>query len=161
MPAIQVRELPQETYIRLKKCAADNHRSIAQQTTTLIEEGLARRGYVASEATVKKDASAAGAVPTLDDIPIPRNVRETSARARFVDPFGWAKCLEIEPDEVIAERKERRRKLREMISEIEWSGPAPTLDEIVAMIREDRDRRTDAIIVNVGMYLEKGKDGKL
>ena len=153
MPALQVRELPEDIYVQLKRCASENHRSIAQQTTTLIEEGLARRGYAAGEATTQ-GAPISDGVSASGDIPIPRCVKEASERARFVDPFGWASCLEVEPEEVVAARREKRRKLREMIASFEWSGPAPTLEETVAMIREDRDTRGNVIIENVTLYLQ-------
>ncbi len=43
MPALQVREFPDDLYERLKACAALEHRSIAQQVVALVEEGLNAR----------------------------------------------------------------------------------------------------------------------
>lgn len=38
MPALQVRDLPQETYDLLVESARRDHRSIAQQTTAILQE---------------------------------------------------------------------------------------------------------------------------
>ena len=43
MPALQVRDFPDDLYERLKACAALEHRSVAQQTVALVEEGLNAR----------------------------------------------------------------------------------------------------------------------
>lgn len=43
MPALQVRDLPQDVYEGLKDCARNEHRSLAQQTIRAVEEMLARR----------------------------------------------------------------------------------------------------------------------
>ena len=40
MPALQVRDFPDDLYEKLKACAAMEHRSVAQQTVALVEEGL-------------------------------------------------------------------------------------------------------------------------
>ena len=44
MPALQVRDFPDDLYEKLKACAAMEHRSVAQQTVALVEEGLSARG---------------------------------------------------------------------------------------------------------------------
>ena len=43
MPALQVRDLPQDTYERLVRCAADEHRSLTQQTVAILESYLMQR----------------------------------------------------------------------------------------------------------------------
>lgn len=43
MPTLQVRDLPEELYIRLKRLAREENRSIAQQTIVLLKEGLGVR----------------------------------------------------------------------------------------------------------------------
>ena len=43
MPALQVRDFPDGLYASLKALAAAEHRSVAQQTIALVEEGLRRR----------------------------------------------------------------------------------------------------------------------
>lgn len=40
MPALQVRELPEDVYTRLQAKAAAEHRSIAQETIVLLREAL-------------------------------------------------------------------------------------------------------------------------
>ncbi|MEA5019011.1 MAG: Arc family DNA-binding protein [Gordonibacter sp.] len=40
MPALQVRDFPEEIYEQLRLCAERNHRSIAQQTIVAVEEML-------------------------------------------------------------------------------------------------------------------------
>lgn len=43
MPILQVRDLPNEIYVRLVRLAEQEHRSLAQQTIVLLEEGIAAR----------------------------------------------------------------------------------------------------------------------
>lgn len=43
MPALQVRDCPQDTYDALKRRAARENRSMSQQALTLIQGGLAHR----------------------------------------------------------------------------------------------------------------------
>lgn len=43
MPALQVRDCPQELYDELHACAEEEHRSISQQMLVALEEYLARR----------------------------------------------------------------------------------------------------------------------
>ena len=43
MPALQVRDFPDELYAELKACAEREHRSVAQQMIVAAEEMLARR----------------------------------------------------------------------------------------------------------------------
>lgn len=43
MPTLQVRDLPAEIYHQLSYLAAQEHRSLAQQTIVLLKEGIARR----------------------------------------------------------------------------------------------------------------------
>ena len=162
MPALQVRELPDETYALLKTCAAESHRSIAQQTLAFIEESLARRGYGESSGAIARNAcdgkTTAGTAFSLDDVPIPQNVRSASERARFVNPFNWESALAMEPDAVVAARKEKRRQLGEMIASIEWSDSAPALVEAPEALYESRDERADAIMANVESYLREREE---
>lgn len=44
MPALQVRDFPEDLYEGLKEYAAREHRSMAQQTIQAVEEMLAQRG---------------------------------------------------------------------------------------------------------------------
>ena len=40
MPALQVREMPDELYARLKNSASRNHRSLAQENVNILENAL-------------------------------------------------------------------------------------------------------------------------
>ncbi len=40
MPALQVRDFPDDLYEKLKFCASRNHRSMAQQTIAYVEQGM-------------------------------------------------------------------------------------------------------------------------
>lgn len=42
MPSLQIRDLPQDVYDKLKLLAESEHRSLAQQALVLLKEGLAR-----------------------------------------------------------------------------------------------------------------------
>lgn len=44
MPALQVRDFPDDLYEQLKVCAAREHRSIAQQTVAFVEQGVRQYG---------------------------------------------------------------------------------------------------------------------
>ncbi len=125
MPALQVREFPDELYSQLKSFAAQNHRSIAQQTIACVESELARQHQ-------GNDANA-----NDGDIEIPPNVREAPQRARFVKP--WATKLQIEPEDVIQARRERRLRALEEASVVRWIGSEPSLEDAARMVREDRD----------------------
>lgn len=61
MPALQVRDLPQETYDLLVESARRDHRSIAQQTTAILQEHLrvfeGGRANPASLASQSREAS--------------------------------------------------------------------------------------------------------
>ena len=43
MPALQVKDCPDELYERLRICASEQNRSISQQTVTILEEYLGMR----------------------------------------------------------------------------------------------------------------------
>ena len=42
MPALQIKDCPADVYEQLRACAAEQNRSISQQTLTIIQEYLAR-----------------------------------------------------------------------------------------------------------------------
>ena len=181
MTALQVRDLPEDIYEKLKECAAYNHRSIAQQTTAFIEEGLIRQGYYAGKTpdapiiaaglavsssepaavhpsvSVSRGIGAGLAYAFEHDIQIPPAVREASARARDVSPFSWAAGLEFEPEEVLQARCEKRRRLIEEIKGIEWGNSLPTVEETIAMIREERENWSLETIESVESYLHERK----
>ena len=130
MPALQVREFPDDLYARLKESAAMNHRSIAQQTIACVEAQLDM-----------EERQAAILMPEFGGIPLPANVREAMERARPVDPFDWLHDFEDEPEEVLEARRKKRQNIRKQARELMkgWDGPVPTAAEVAQMIREDRD----------------------
>lgn len=138
MPALQVRDFPDALYGALKESAARNHRSIAQQTTALIEEGLAREALrLDANAGLSREQEAKLAA-------IPSAVHEASARAHFVDPFSWAAAYEAESTAVLEERRRRREKAKQMISQVNTSA-AQTAEGIAKLVRSMREERADTI----------------
>ncbi|MBQ9043773.1 MAG: argininosuccinate lyase [Eggerthellaceae bacterium] len=147
MPALQVRDFPDDLYERLKAAAAKNHRSIAQQTVAFVEAQLNQ-----------EDAKSAAILAPDFSVPfVTPNVREASARARDVGAFDWLRDFEEEPEEVIEARRKKRRQLREQAKELSkaWIGPKPTADQIAEMIREEREARTDRIMQIAEEYHEE------
>ena len=145
MPALQVRDFPQELYDELRDYAALNHRSIAQQTIACVESEIRRSKAMAE----REDAN------DLADVAIPATVREASMRARGVDPFGWAGVFQAEGEEVREARRARWEELRKRFADLaeRWNGPIPTCDELARAIGEDRDARADGIMMNVEGFL--------
>ena len=107
MPALQVRDFPDDLYEQLKAYAASQHRSIAQQTIVAVEQML----------------EAADAQHYWDG----HDLHCLERRPRYFDFDTEAKR---------AARIEKRKELFAEIDKMEWSGPQPTADEIVAMIHE-------------------------
>lgn len=130
MPALQVRDFPDDLYARLKESAAKNHRSIAQQTIACVEAQLDQ-----------EEGRAAVLAPEFGNLAIPQNILDAVARARPVDPFDWLHDFEPESDEVIEARRKKRERLLEEMEALRGNlGGSPlSTDEIVQMIREDRD----------------------
>jgi plasmid stability protein len=115
MPALQVRDLPQDIYDDLKAQAEREHRSLSQQTVVLLQAAL-RDG----------DAALHAAAPAGE-----RKVSYQDALA------GW----QYPPDETNAERIARRKRLLarfEEVPPIQLPADFPTSEEIV---REMRDAR--------------------
>lgn len=145
MPALQVRDFPDDLYEMLKASAKANHRSLAQQTVAFVERGL-------------RDERLSARYGGAYDMGIAPSAHEAAMRARLVNPFNpfVGTGLEIEPEEVIEARKEKRRRLRKRIAELnaKWDGPKPTTEEVVQMIREDRDHRGDDVMADIEEHLE-------
>ena len=138
MPALQVRDFPDALYDALKESAARNHRSIAQQTTAFIEEGLGRE---ASYTNVDEGLSTANAAELAA---LSTAVREASARTRFVDPFDWAAAYEAESSATAEERKRRRAKAKQMISRVNTST-GQSFEDVAALVRSIRENRLDSV----------------
>ena len=138
MPALQVRDLPDALYGALKESAARNHRSIAQQTTAFIEEGLAQEALRANANTGSSDAG-------VESIAIPATAREASARSRFVEPFSWVAAYEAESSTATEERGRRRRKAKQMAEQTNAST-GQSAEDIAELIRSMREDRAETIV---------------
>lgn len=145
MPALQVRDFPDDLYEELREYAASNHRSIAQQTIACVENELRRSKALKASGIEQEDGQ--GRVIEL----IPANVREAAERARVVDPFAWLDAFGLESEEAVGARNEKRERLRRNLAELQkhWKGPVPSTQEIVEMIREDRDGNHGHIVFGV------------
>lgn len=123
MPALQVRDFPDDLYEQLKEYAARQHRSIAQQTIVAVEQMLA-----------------------------------TSNATHYWDGDVLYRVVRSRPDydteEERAARIEKRKKLFAEIDAMEWKGPKPTSDEIVAIVHEGREERTRTTLEACGFYEE-------
>jgi len=138
MPALQVRDFPDELYERLKASAAKNHRSIAQQTVAFVEAQLQQ-----------EDAKDVAILAPDFSVPfITPNVREASVRACDVDPFDWLRDFDEEPKEVLEARRKKRRQLRGQAKKLSkaWIGPKPTAEQIAEMVRDEREGRANRIM---------------
>lgn len=168
MPALQVRDFPEELYEELRAYAEENHRSIAQQTIACVENELRRNREAAQ---VRKQATwgtggvhgARGADGgcDADGIYIPASVREAAMRARNVEAFGWMRAFQIDSREEREMRREKWEMLRKRFADLDerWNGPVPTCEEIAQMIREDREDRANRIIENVAAFEASAKEG--
>ncbi|MDO4532522.1 MAG: hypothetical protein Q4C36_02245 [Coriobacteriia bacterium] len=118
MPALQVKDCPIEVYERLRECAAQENRSISQQTVTILEEYLALRP--ASKNSVSTEASTQFISGHLREYP------------------HYSEDLHDETDYL-----GQFRKVMEEISElppIPISERCPRADVILAQIREEEAR---------------------
>lgn len=125
MPALQVRDFPDELYEQLKAYAASQHRSVAQQTIVAVEQMLA-----------DANASHYWDGKTLH-YPAPR-------------PRIFSYDTEAERNA----RIEKRKELFARLERIEWKGPKPTADEIVAMVRGGHEERDQRILESAGFHRE-------
>lgn len=118
MPALQIKDCPADVYEQLRACAAEQNRSISQQTLTIIQEYLARynSGEIAAAAFERGASGEQG--------------RMVSVRPLY------------------AERKdggylERRNKAFERLSKlppIPISDRSPRADILLAQVREEDAR---------------------
>lgn len=114
MPALQVRDFPEELYEQLKDCAKREHRSIAQQTVACVD------WYV-------NGAGAPGA-------PLAWRGGEQERRDRDREPI-WMHH-ELPPEQV-----EERRKLFAELEALPIFDVPDGFPSAVELIREDRDAR--------------------
>jgi len=145
MPALQVRDFPQDLYDELREYAERNHRSIAQQTIACVESEIHR-----SKAMAEGKAESGSA-----DIAILPAIHEAATRAREVDPFGWAGAFQVEGEEAREARRAKWEELRKLFADLaeRWNGSVPACDELAQAVRGERDARTDSIMMNVEGYL--------
>ncbi len=130
MPALQVRDFPDELYAEFKQLAEREHRSIAQQMIVAAEEMLARRAFADSPFG---EGSAAAPSECAN---LPKFPRDTI-------PY-----FDFSTEEERAERIRKRKRIFEEMDRWREEHPMPefSTEQIVQWIREDRDGRTDAIL---------------
>lgn len=114
MPALQVRDFPDELYEQLKAYAASQHRSVAQQTIVAVEQML----------------EAADAQHYWDG----RELHRLERRSRYLD---------YDTEEERAARIEKRKKLFAEIAKNKANYPddMPSAVEMVHEGRRERDRQ--------------------
>ncbi|WP_165042798.1 argininosuccinate lyase [Adlercreutzia sp. ZJ138] len=114
MPALQVREFPEDLYEELRVFAARNHRSIAQQTVASVEQAIRgcdqvqrtseRQGLFTIESSVEREARNARREEIF------RRARERQSKLRGTLP---------EPSTMLAEaRTERDARFDELAADV-------------------------------------------
>lgn len=138
MPALQVRDLPQEIYDQLAASAKRDHRSIAQQTTAILEHHF----------TVVEGGLSQRAQPTAA-----QSVSDFAPGVSFNKLMG-SKMIDYDrlfrDPEFIKECRERRKRVLESIQ----AGPAIHIPEDMhpaKIIREMREERDHQIAVAIGL----------
>jgi len=127
MPPFQVRDFPQDTYERLRRCAEKERRSIAQQAVWIIERYL--DAYENIDSGYAPLYHYNPEMHALEPIETTSPPTVTEAQIRLI-------CVN--------EMEKRREKRRRLFAEIKADAPKDitiTTEEIVSMIREDRDNR--------------------
>ena len=104
MPALQVRDFPQDLYDELRDYAERNHRSIAQQTIACVESEIRRSKAMAER----------GAENGYTEKSIPAAIHEAAMRARSVDPFEWTGAFQVEGEEAREARSAKWEELRKL-----------------------------------------------
>lgn len=80
MPTLQVRDLPEDVYLRLSMLAEEENRSITQQTIVLLKEclGLHRNNKLRRKALIKNIAGKK--YPNSNNLDIAEMIREDRER---------------------------------------------------------------------------------
>ncbi len=113
MPALQVRDCPQDTYDALKRRAERENRSMSQQALTLIQGGLARRE------------------PPLRAVaPLPEGARREGGLTFIPNPAARYKS-----------REERHAAFLKSIAEGPKFELPPEYDSVVDMVHAAREER--------------------
>lgn len=146
MPALQVRDFPATLYDELKEYAARNHRSIAQQTIIAVEEMLAEASALRQEPfPVDADRLSRSA---------PRNGDIQLASAGVAKGSFWQERGAIEES-----RAQRRQQIFANFDELNWKCKTLTTDEIIALVREGREERTDRIMASLDPFADIEDEG--
>lgn len=154
MPALQVRDFPEELYERLKECAASQHRSVAQQTIIAVErmvaahDGACERGRLElnSDGSIAGDRSCVDAASDCDGL---WGAAGASRR------FAFEPCiLDFASEAVRANRMRKRRELKERIfsTRVELSLDFPDPASVLHEARNERDERISELMT--GQRLE-------
>lgn len=109
MPALQVRDFPQDLYDGLKRCAEAEHRSLAQQTIQAVEEMLRTR----NEASAPRPTSIFE--PDTEEA---RHNRIEERKALFAEIRKFAATLPPDLPDVVEMCRESREELEQRGDEI-------------------------------------------
>lgn len=80
MPTLQVRDLPEDLYIKLNMVAAEENRSIAQQTIVLLRESLGLHGNNKLRRKALLDKLSEKTYPDTSDVDVVQLIREDRQR---------------------------------------------------------------------------------
>lgn len=132
MPALQIRDVPDDIYNEYKRRCAAEDRSMAQQTLRLIKM------YLASNTSDAAALGAAGELAPRDDA-CRMASRTCSLRPTAAAQSPWGDSIYSPMADFIGreERIAKRKALFERIDQSEWNFK--DLPDAVALIREDRD----------------------
>lgn len=122
MPALQVRDFPDDLYTQLKTSAQRNHRSMAQQVIAYVEQGM------------RAESDEQGGL---------------GAARRPAKMYDF---------DTLVERERRIQKRKALFKEIEalpWKGDKPSAEDVVAMIRQDREERDNRVLEACGFFEER------
>ena len=150
MPALQVRDLPQDIYEELKLVAKEQKRSLTQQTALVIREGLDSYRRRQADAHGLPPANAAAGTMAEGTLAAQRPLQADSAagdRAQHVArpfiPFtDGARTHMHAPDETCEQRIARRQRLLDGPNEGPSTGlpeGAPTPGRLIATMRSERE----------------------
>lgn len=155
MPALQVRDFPEDLYDQLKACAARNHRSVAQQTIAYVEQGMAMesggecywdgrggRGGRDGRGCGGRHWDGWGSQDCWD-----------SWSGRFLHRPARSSMIDFGAERERQERIERRREIFARIHALNegLSGPKLTAGEVVGLVHECRRERGRQISSSLGL----------
>lgn len=138
MPALQVRDFPEDLYGELRECANDECRSIANQVIYILRDYL--RAYRVKQ---RHEAADEGAPRFVCIEPKPK-----AAPCR-IEPVGRRDRLQCEEEERFARIEERKGLFARIHAlpkfEVPDSFPGPA-----ELVREDRDGRPSDAMLGIG-----------